>query len=174
MQKDYRGRKYVVTDYESKWQEAFQKEAILLKKILGEEAMQIEHVGSTSVPGLAGKPTIDVLVVVDNLSVAENHFSEMVASGYKDLGEYVLPGTRLFAREENDIRLVNIHFFPHGHSHIKEMLLIRDYLRSNPEEVAVYGKLKQELVQQYPDDYGAYRKKKDEYMKELLERALVQ
>lgn len=171
MQKNYQGRKYVVIGYNSKWQQAFQKEAEVLYSVLGSDALQIEHIGSTAVPGLAGKPTLDVLVVVSTLSVTEKHLSKMIAAGYKDLGEYVLPGTRLFVREKDGKRLVNTHFFPEGHPHINEMLSVRDHLRSHPEEVKAYGELKQALAKQYPDDYGAYRKKKDEYMRDLLKRA---
>lgn len=171
MQKDYQDRKYLVTDYDREWRENFQRESEILQLILAEDSIQIEHIGSTAVPGLAGKPTIDILVVVDDIVVLESHLSKMIAAGYKDFGEYVLPGTRLFVREKDGERLVNIHFFPKGHPHISEMLLVREYLRSRSEEVRAYGELKRSLGNQHPNDYGAYRKQKDEYMRDLLKRA---
>lgn len=172
--KNYHGRKYKVTKYNNNWEKIFQKESLALRQILGEDALQIEHIGSTAVPGLAAKPTIDILVVVKDFSMLERHVSQIIALGYKDLGEYVLPGTRLFVQERNGERLVNLHFFSEKHPHISEMLLLREYLRSHPEEVAAYGQLKQSLSNQHPDDYGSYRIKKDEYVHELLQRAQEQ
>ncbi|MFZ1654340.1 MAG: GrpB family protein [Candidatus Moraniibacteriota bacterium] len=165
------GRKYSVEEYDKEWQRRFEEEAKILKSILKSDALAVEHIGSTAVLGLIGKPTIDVLVVVSELSRADSHTREIEAAGYKDLGEYILPGTRLFVREKDNARLVNVHFFPQGHPHIEEKLLVRDYLRSHSEEVQKYGELKHALSQRYPNDYGMYREEKDRYMKELLERA---
>lgn len=167
----YKGRKYKVLDYSKDWQASFLVEADILKSILKDDALAIEHIGSTAVEGLAGKPTIDVLVVVENIAIVDKHAPEMIAAGYRDLGEYVLPETRLFVREEDNTRLVNVHFFLQGHPHTEEMILVRNYLRSHPEEVKEYSELKRRLYQEHPDDYGAYRKPKDEYMEELLKRA---
>lgn len=167
----YQGREYKVLGYSKDWQGRFLEEHNILKSILKNDALAIEHIGSTAVEGLAGKPIIDVLVVIEDIALIDKHASEMIAAGYRGLGEYVLPGTRLFVREEDDARLVNVHFFLHGHPHIEEMILTRDYLRSHPEEVKKYGDLKRSLYQEHPNDYGAYRKRKDEYMKELLKRA---
>jgi GrpB-like predicted nucleotidyltransferase (UPF0157 family) len=146
-------------------------EADILKSIMKDDALAIEHIGSTAVEGLAGKPTIDVLVIVENSALVDKHLPEMIAAGYRDLGEYVLPETRLFVREEDNTRLVNVHFFLQGHPHIEEMILVREHLRNHPEEVKQYSELKQRLYQGHPDNYGAYREVKDAYMKELLKRA---
>lgn len=167
----YQGRKYKVLGYSKDWQGRFTEESDILKSILKDDALAIEHIGSTAVEGLAGKPTIDVLVVIESVAIVDKHAPEMIAAGYRDLGEYVLPETRLFVREEDNARLVNVHFFLQGHPHTEEMILVRDFLRSHPEEVKKYGELKQRLYQEHPDDYGAYRKPKDEYMEELLKRA---
>jgi GrpB-like predicted nucleotidyltransferase (UPF0157 family) len=83
--------------------------------IFGNIAEHIEHVGSTSIPGMAGKPTIDVLVIVRDVNAVDAINSKMTDLGYKALGEYVTPGGRLFARDEGDERLVNIHCFPSDH-----------------------------------------------------------
>lgn len=167
----YKGRKYEVAEYDKNWPATFESERKILKAIFGEDAEAIEHVGSTAVPDLSGKPTIDVLVLLGSLSVADAYAGHMVTAGYKDMGEYVAEGTRLFVKEADNTRLVNVHIYPQGHSHAKDMLLFRDYLRNHPEEVRKYGDLKQELHKKYPDDYGAYRKEKDEYLTKLMERA---
>ncbi len=70
------------------------------------------------------------------------------------------------------VLLANIHFFPHGHSHLEEILSLRDYLRSNPSEVKAYSKLKVNLAEKYSQDYESYRKYKDEYVAELMKRVV--
>ena len=66
---------------------------------------------------------------------------------------------------------MNVHIFPENHIHVKEMLGVRDYLRSHPEKVEEYNNLKQELYKKYPNDYGMYRKYKDDWM-HILESSL--
>lgn len=108
-----------------------------------------------------------MLVVFEEISEAEEFVEELEALGYKDLGQYVTEGSRLFVKEENNERLVNLHFYSRGHSHVDEMIALRDYLRMHPEVVKEYSDLKFELSNQYPDDYGSYRKFKDEWMNNL-------
>ena len=164
---DYKNRKYDVVPYDPRYKDQFENEAQVLNSIFGNSAIAIEHVGSTAVPGLSGKPTIDVLVLVEDIAIAEKLKQKMEGAGYKSLGEYVRPGTQLFVREENNIRLCNIHVFPKDHPHAKEMLLLRDYFRSHKELVEEYSRLKNELLTKFPNDYGSYRKYKDEWMENL-------
>lgn len=167
---DYKNRKYDIVPYSPKWKDQFDGEAKILSSIFGDSAIAIEHVGSTAVPGLSGKPTIDVLLLVEDIAIAEILKSKMEEVGYKSLGEYVSPGTRLFVKEENNTRISNIHIFPKDHPHAKEMLLLRDYFRKRPELVEEYSRLKFELLAKYPDDYGSYRKYKDEWMENLKDK----
>ena len=164
---DYKNRKYNIVPYNPKQKEQFEEEARILSTIFGDSAIAIEHVGSAAVSGLSGKPTIDVLILVENVAIAEILKQKMDEAGYKFLGEYVRPGTQLFVREENNTRLCNVHIFPKDHSHAKEMLLLRDYFRSHADLVEEYSKLKFELLAKFPDDYGSYRKYKDEWMENL-------
>lgn len=168
MTSNHKTRKYSIVPYDPKWKELFQKESDVLKNIFGGKAIAIEHVGSTSVDGMAGKPTIDILILVDDIKHGEEKRGEMERAGYKYLGEYVKEGVILFAKEENDTRLVNVHVSPKNDSEAQQMLKIRDYFRNNPEAIEEYSKLKLDLFSKYPDDYGMYRKYKDEWMESLL------
>lgn len=168
MTKDYSNRKYDVISYDPDWVSKFLEEAKILSSIFGKYAIAIEHVGSTAVPGLAGKPTIDVLILVDNIVEVDALNQKMESAGYKVLGEYVMPGARLFVREADGTRLCNIHVFQKEHTHAKEMLRLRDYFRNNPELVKEYSQLKLDLIEKYPNDYRQYRKHKDEYVEKLL------
>ncbi|HAU07761.1 MAG: hypothetical protein UW46_C0004G0054 [Candidatus Yanofskybacteria bacterium GW2011_GWF1_44_227] len=171
---NYAGRKYEVVAYDPEWPKLFELEASRLRLTFGEDALMIEHIGSTSVPGLDSKPTVDILITVKDIATVESHVLDMESIGYKHLGEYVKPGTHLFVKErpDNADRLFNVHVFPSDHPHVQDMLKLRDYFRTHPEEVTKYMNLKRELFEKYPDDYGQYRRFKDEYMEELKKRII--
>ncbi len=168
---DYSNRKYSVVPYDPAWPETFEEIKHQLEPIFKDLAENIEHIGSTAVPGMSGKATIDVLVAVKDINQVDTLNDRMADLGYEALGEYVTPGSRLFAFDKDGERYINVHCFTLDHPKYMRFLLVRDYLRSHPEESAAYSKLKLELFEKYPDNYGAYRQEKDAYMKELEKRA---
>jgi len=169
---NYKNRKYQVVQYDPDWRGQFEAEAQKLGEIFGNDALRLEHIGSTSVPGMAGKPTIDILILVHDLAAAEDHKSQMEALGYEYLPDFVTEDSRLFRKMRDNIILVNVHVFRSDHPHVKDMLGLRDYLRSHPEEMQAYSALKRGLFEKYPGDYAEYRKQKDAYMEELKKRVL--
>jgi GrpB-like predicted nucleotidyltransferase (UPF0157 family) len=172
MYRNYAGRTYYIEPYNPDWALQFAHEAEKVRSVFGADAITIEHVGSTSVPGLAGKPVIDILVVVHEVADIEQHVSEMALAGYINLGHYVSPDSYLFIRGDINNRICNVHVFPKNHSHTREMPAFRDYLISHPDEMNTYSQLKQDLFQKYPNDYAQYRKEKDVYVKDLTKRVL--
>lgn len=167
---DYKDRKYDVVAYDPNWKKRFLDESQAIRNIFGND-IQIEHVGSTSVVGMEGKSCIDILVIPQNLEIVKEHISDMENAGYIYRGSFISDEALLFTRIKDNNIETNVHFFPEGHPHIKEMLTLRDYLRSHPEEVFEYSELKKNLYEKYPNDYAEYRKEKDEYMEKLKERA---
>ena len=159
----YKDRKYDVVAYDPNWQKRFLDESNIIRKIFGNE-IKIEHVGSTSVVGMEGKPCIDILVIPKSLEVAKEQISDMENVGYFCRGAFIRENTLLFTRVKDNNIETNIHFLPEGDPHIKEMLALRDYLRNHSEEVSKYSELKKKLYEKYPNDYAGYRKEKDEYM----------
>ena len=166
----YKNRKYEVVPYDPIWSRQFAEQAKILKSIFADTAISIEHIGSTAVPGLAGKPTIDILILVDDISVVDPLKEQMEIAGYHALGEYVTEGALFFVKESDNVRYCNIHVFQKDHPHVKEMLQLRDYFRARPEVVSEYSKLKTELAMKHPNDYGEYRKYKDEWMNNLKQQ----
>lgn len=166
---EYKNRKYSIEPYNPEWRKQFEIEAQVLRPIFSDKAISIEHIGSTAVPGLAGKPTIDILITVEKIEIADGLSEKIESIGYKALGDYINQGSRLFVKERDDERLVNLHVFEARHPHIVEMIRLRDYFRSHAERVEEYSKLKFDLVKKYPNDYGLYRKFKDEWMEKLKE-----
>ena len=167
---EYKNRKYNIETHDFLWPEKFELDAKKLKAIFGSDAIAVEHIGSTSVPGMDGKPTIDVLIIVNDLAITDKHVAAMGDAGYEYFPGYVSADSILFRKIKDGAILSNVHVFQKDHSHVHEMLTLRDYLRSHPEEVKVYSNIKKELFQKYPDDYAMYRKLKDEYMDDLKKR----
>lgn len=159
-----------LVDYDAEWPELFSREARRIAAALGDRALQIEHVGSTSVPGLAAKPVIDVLLVVADSADEGGYAPELVAAGYvlrirePDWYEH-----RVFKGPDKD---VNLHVLPEGCPEIERMLVFRDRLRSNQADRELYERTKRELarkewkyVQNYADAKGAV-------VEEIISRAV--
>lgn len=167
----YKDRKYQIVPYITDWKNQFAIEAEKIRNIFGKE-IHIEHVGSTAVPGMEGKSCIDILVLIDDLSVMNKYIEDVCKLGYDYSGQFIMDGSRLFRKMKDGELLVNIHFFTPGHPHAQEMISVRDYLRAHPEEVKKYSDAKKELYKKYPNDYAEYRKQKDIYMEDLTKRAM--
>lgn len=165
-------RKYSIVPYRESWAHDFLRIETELKPLFGDLAMKFEHVGSTAVEGMSGKPTLDVLVIVKNIANVDTLNEAMAELGYAALGEYVAPSGRLFAKEANNERLVNVHCFEKDHPHAQEMIVMRDFLQIHPDELKAYADLKIELYRKFSDDYQAYRHVKDPYLAEMKERAM--
>lgn len=164
---EYKHRKYHVEEYNPLWKDRFGADEKILRGIWKSDAAAIEHIGSTSVPGMAGKPTIDILILVNDLATVKMHSTRMVGEGYEFLPSYVMPDSYLFRRVEDNTLLTNVHIFQKDHPHVREMIALRNYLRDHPETVKEYTAVKWALAEKYPDNYAQYRKEKDAYMDEL-------
>jgi GrpB-like predicted nucleotidyltransferase (UPF0157 family) len=169
----YRSRTYSVVDYDPAWPAWYEETAAKLREAFGPDAIAIEHIGSTSVPGMAGKAALDVLVLVPDMECVQDHLVAMHNLGYDDLGQFVMKDSRLFRKMRGNELMENVHVFPAGHPHVAEMLALREYLRAHPEEAEAYSALKKKLAKKYPGDYGKYRELKDAYVEELMKRALA-
>ena len=165
-------RQVIVLPYQSEWASEYMREADRLREVFGARLKQIYHMGSTSVPGLAAKPIIDILPVVDALEGIEQFDAQMEALGYEAKGEFGMPGRRYY-RKGGDERTHHIHLYATGNREIKRHLVFRDYLRAHPEEAAAYGALKEQLATTYPLDIEAYIAGKDAFVKELEQRAIA-
>ena len=162
----------VVREYDPAWPEQFELEAGLIRHALGENCLEIYHIGSTSVPGLAAKPIIDIMPVVRSLDGVDEASDALEALGYEYLGEFGIPGRRFYAKG-GDNRTHHIHIFELGNE--KDTLrhiAVRDYLSSHPDTAAEYAALKKKLAEEFPYDNDGYCDGKEEYMKSLEEKSL--
>ena len=149
-----------LVEYDRSWPELFAREARRIEGALGRLALRIEHVGSTSIPGLAAKPIIDILLVVADSADENGYAGALSATGYVlRIREPDWYQHRMFKGEDP---IVNLHVFSEDCPEIERMLLFRDWIRSNPADCALYERTKRELarrewkyIQNYADAKGA-------------------
>jgi GrpB-like predicted nucleotidyltransferase (UPF0157 family) len=133
-----------IVDYNPDWSQLFEREAERIQAALGDRILLLEHVGSTSVPGLAAKPIIDLLLVVEDSADEPSYVPALEAAGYvlrireSDWYEH-----RMFKGPDTDI---NLHVFSLGCPEIERMLLFCNWLRSNASDCQLYECTKRELA----------------------------
>jgi len=151
----------------------FEAESIEIKKILGENCSAIYHIGSTSVPGLAAKPIIDIMPVVHDLQAVDRVSAVWEEIGYEYMGEFGIPGRR-YLRKGGDERTHQVHIFAENNSHdIARHLAVRDYLRVHRDVCVRYAALKKALAKKYPYDIDGYCCGKEKFVQQSERDALA-
>lgn len=158
-----------ITDYDQKWPSLFLEEAGRLRSVFGDACIDIHHVGSTAVEGLAAKPEIDVLVVVSNAAGLDNWQVELTGLGYSRGGDLV-EGHHFFKRDVGGIRTHKLHVCAAGHSQINRMLGLRDHLRSNSADRRAYAELKFRLEKENRTGIAEYLADKAPFLDELYRK----
>jgi GrpB-like predicted nucleotidyltransferase (UPF0157 family) len=159
----------LIVDYDPQWLDLFHREAERIRSLLGGRALQIEHVGSTSVPGLAAKPVIDVLLVVANSADEEAYSPTLEAAGYVlRIREADWHQHRMFKGPDTDI---NLHVFSPGCPEIDRMLLFRNWLRGNAADRDLYARTKLTLAQKEWKYVQNYADAKTLVVEEIMARA---
>jgi GrpB-like predicted nucleotidyltransferase (UPF0157 family) len=145
----------LLADYDPAWPALFEREAARIRGALGEAARLVEHAGSTSVPGLAAKPIIDIVLAVPDSANEASYVPALEAAGYVlRIREPEWFEHRVFKGPDTN---VNLHVFNVGAGEIERMLLFRDWLRTNPADRGLYLQTKRELVNrdwQYVQNYA--------------------
>jgi GrpB-like predicted nucleotidyltransferase (UPF0157 family) len=164
-------------EYDKNWPKIYHEEKNDILKTAGKWIEGIEHVGSTSVPGLIAKPTIDICIGVTSLSQAEQDILKpLQAVGYeyiKDL-EIGIPERRYLQKlNEKGEHLFHIHVVVINDKLWNEYIRFRDYLIANPEEAQVYASLKLELKEKFSHDRKAYTEAKSDYIATILNKAQI-
>lgn len=136
-----------ITDYNPGYEGRFRAERDRLRIGLATASLKFEHIGSTAVPGLAGRPVVDLMLGAPPASWAalEELRARIVALGYEDLGEAARPGQISF-RRRTKLRAFNLTLVEEGGAHWRENLALRDYLRVNPEAATKYAEAKRAAV----------------------------
>jgi GrpB-like predicted nucleotidyltransferase (UPF0157 family) len=160
-----------VVAYDPRWPLRYQRERDRIAAALGENAVAIEHVGGTAVPGLPAKPVIDIMVGVPDIERAGQAVAGLINLGYQYVPELEseLPERRYFRRGAPDT--YHVHMVAVSSDFWEEHLLFRDYLRTHPQAAEEYGKLKRGLASRFRFDRDAYRAGKVPFIDTVVDAA---
>jgi GrpB-like predicted nucleotidyltransferase (UPF0157 family) len=158
-----------LVEYDPSWPRLFAREAERIRVVLGDTARCIEHVGSTSVPGLAAKPIIDILLIVADSADEPSYVPQLEAAGYVlRIREPEWFEHRLFKGPDTNI---NLHVFSVGAAEIDRMLRFRDWLRATDADRDYYARVKRDLARRTWRHVQHYADAKTAVVQEITERA---
>jgi GrpB-like predicted nucleotidyltransferase (UPF0157 family) len=188
--------KIILEEYQLSWVESFEFEKQVLASTLNDFNPTIEHIGSTAIPGLCAKPTIDVLVGLRDETELDKTIAPMISTGYTYFKKYepTMPYRRLFAmlraladkkppaiidvhdefvRGQEFISSANIHVIVKDTLQWKRHLAFRDFLRTHADQSDEYGRLKTKLSKQEYQDTNQYNAAKNDFIQQTQEMALA-
>jgi GrpB-like predicted nucleotidyltransferase (UPF0157 family) len=158
-----------LADYDPEWPKLFEREAERIRGILGERVLVLEHVGSTSVPGLCAKPIVDILLEVPDSDDEDAYLPALEGAGYRlVIRERDWEKHRCFKGPDTN---VNLHVYSPGNGQTSRYRLFRERLRSHPDELALYAAKKRELAAREWKYIQNYADAKTEVVEEILGRA---
>jgi GrpB-like predicted nucleotidyltransferase (UPF0157 family) len=170
-------RPVIIVDYDPHWPILYEQEKSRILKLIGHKASTIEHVGSTAVPGLGGKPIVDIMAGVHNSADAEECVPLLQNLGYVDVAPqpdepdwyYCLGKTC----QVEDVRLSNyhLHLVRFTSYHWEKHLLFRDFLRAHPDAAQQYFRLKKRLAAKHGSDRIGYTEAKTSFIETIVAQA---
>jgi len=158
-----------LADPDPQWAAQYAEQEERIRAALGPRAVQVEHAGSTSVPGLAGKPVIDIVLVVADSADEAGYVPDLEAAGYEFQFREPEWYEHRFLRDHDPA--VQIHVFSVGSPEVERMLLFRDRLRSHPEERELYQRTKRDLAARQWAFVQDYADAKSDVVEEIIARA---
>jgi GrpB-like predicted nucleotidyltransferase (UPF0157 family) len=162
----------LLADYDPGWPTAFEREATRIRGALGDQVRVLEHVGSTSVPGLPAKPIIDIVLAVPDSTDEDAYVPPMEAAGYVlRIREPEWLEHRLFKGAD---QAANIHVFTVGTTEIERMLAFRDWLRTHDDDRLLYERTKRDLAAREWKYVQHYADAKTDVVADIMARALAE
>ncbi|MBR4879675.1 MAG: GrpB family protein [Clostridia bacterium] len=163
--------KVVVLPYDESWKADFENIKAELDAVLGDLALAIEHVGSTSVEGLSAKPVIDIDVVIRDYSVFPAAVDRLASIGYFHQGDLGIKEREAFGyRDKPHLQKHHLYVCPAHSAELKRHTTFRDFLRTHPDSVKEYGEIKQKAAQLFPDDIDKYIEYKSPCIEKIYEK----
>lgn len=173
----------VIIDHQSRWADEFKTAGAQLRKVLGDSALRIDHIGSTSVPGLGAKDVVDIQITVESLDEMAAFTEKMLAARFLKRGIYQydclvgiddpvdLQLRKMNFREPEGQRRCHLHVRQQGLKNQRYALLFRDFLRANTTVRMAYERIKRRLTEIFPESIGGYLYIKDPLMDIIYEGA---
>lgn len=160
----------VISDYDANWPLHFEEIAQPVREAIADLGATVEHIGSTSVPGLAAKPIIDIDVVVASADDVPTAIERLRALGYLHQGDKGVEGREALMCP-NGARPHHLYVVVRGNDSHREHIAFRNYLREHPEVAREYAVLKTRLAEQYREDRLGYTDAKDDFVARVLRSA---
>ena len=171
------GRRIEVVPHDSTWRDAYRAEKDRVAAVFAPILDSIHHIGSTSVPGLAAKPVIDILVVVRDDASLPDFDAGMRALRYTPRGECLdaggTPGRFYYSRTVDGVRTHQVHVCRVGHFQIQELLRFVQYLREHDDVADAYALLKRKAARASEFDTAGYIALKHEWIRATVREALA-
>ncbi len=160
-----------LVEYDLKWSSSFNREEKKIRKIFGKDALKIQHIGSTAIPGILAKPVIDIGLVVPSFKKVLGCVKELESIGYKIKNDDFRKERLFFTKGPEDKRTHYLHIGELNDYYIEDMILFRDYLRAHRAIALKYSSLKEELAKEYGDKREIYTAKKEKFIEGIVKKA---
>jgi len=173
--------KIKLVEYDPAWEEKFQRLKSIYVKSLGDLLLEVEHVGSTAVPGLCAKPHLDIDLVIEDYTSFQEVEEALAELGYEYRGDLGIEGRESFKRKDEKVpwngsnsREYSHHLYvcPRNSRELKRHLAFRDHLLKDEECRKRYAELKRRLAKKYRDDREAYTEGKTKFIERVLEEIM--
>lgn len=163
----------VIADYDARWPALYAAERARILEAVGEWLVDIEHIGSTAVPGLAAKPIIDMMGGVRRLADVTPCIPLLRALGYRYVPDFedALPERRYFYKGDEGAHTYHLHVVERTDDFWRRHILFRDFLRAHPERARAYGRLKRDLAAHLGADREAYTEAKTVFIEAVVAEA---
>ena len=161
-----------LTPYDPKWPGVFEAERNSIVRAIGKHITSIEHIGSTSIPGMLAKPEIDILIGVTKIDSVSLWIKELGELGYPyyQRFEEIEPQRRYFRKSDGIIPLIHVHVYEETDKKYTERIVFRDYLRTHPEVAADYIKHKEMIIEKLGNDRPTYSDAKSIYVVDTMKK----
>jgi GrpB-like predicted nucleotidyltransferase (UPF0157 family) len=161
--------KIIIQEYSDIWPTLFESERTALVEVLNDPSILIEHIGSTSVKGLAAKPVIDIIVGLPDFKIAENYIKPITDLNYEYISQFedIMPYRRFFIKESSRIRTHHIHMVQTDSEFWVRHLDFRDYLRANENSRNEYQDLKKKLSEKEWNNGNEYAAAKSDFISSI-------
>jgi len=156
--------------YNPNWWQRFKCEEKKIRKVFGRDALEIQHVGSTAIPGILAKPIIDIALIVPSFQKAKLYEKRLKEIGYKIKKNDTRKERLFFTKGPEKKRTHYLHIGEIGSNYAEDMILFRNYLRKHKDTAKEYSELKENLAKRYQDKREIYTVRKTELIKKIVNK----
>jgi GrpB-like predicted nucleotidyltransferase (UPF0157 family) len=157
--------------HSSGWRRSFETEKRKIRKIFGEDSIDVQHIGSTAIPGILSKPIIDIVLVVPSLKRAKCYVKDLSECGYELTKDDSRKERLFFTKGPEEKRTHHLHIGRIGSGYAENMIIFRDFLLKHKEIAKKYDELKKTLAEKYQNEREKYTEKKKNFVEKIVMRA---